>query len=241
MKAGEDFVDFVSRGFGKAPRPAMLRKTRTERTNAKTDAAALQGWCAAVLLKSRQVKLPRSRLTEAYDLSLARKLAQLSVQTDGIKKVGGFLGERGIVLVVLEHLPGTYLDGAAMRRDDGVPVIALTLRYDRIDNFWFTLLHEFAHVACHLDENTSMILDDLEIRSSEAIEAEADRFAQTALIPDEIWREARPDFELGDVTWLAQQAMVHPAIVAGRWQRENKDYRKFSKFLGHGDVRRILA
>jgi hypothetical protein len=36
----------------------------------------------------------------------------------------------------------TYLDGAACRTRNGAPVVALTLRYDRADYFWFALLHE---------------------------------------------------------------------------------------------------
>ena len=46
----------------------------------------------------------------------------------------------------------------------------MTLRRDRIDNFWFTLLHELAHVGCfHLADDKSFIFDDLEIGSSEEI------------------------------------------------------------------------
>jgi len=71
-------------------------------------------------------------------------------------------------------------DGAAICRGDGAPLIALTLRYDRLDNFWFTLLHEFAHVSCHLSGDTSVILDDLDVKGSDKIEAEADEFARNA-------------------------------------------------------------
>ena len=135
---------------------------------------------------------------------------------------------------------GSEPDGIEYVRDDGVYVIALTLRYDRIDNFWFTLLHEFAHVALHLKGETDMIFDDLEIGSSDAIEAEADRFAQQALIPDDVWKRAHADLGLGELAHLADLAGVNPAIVAGRWQREFKDYRKFSKLVGHGCVRKVL-
>jgi len=142
----------------------------------------------------------------------------------------------------MEHLPGTYLDGAAMRRGDGSAIIALTLRHDRIDNFWFTLLHEIAHVSLHLSSDTQVILDDLELRSAEAVEAEADRFAQHALIPDEVWQaKAKADFTAADVIDLAQDLHIHPAIVAGRWQREYRDYRRFAKLLGHGEVRGRLS
>jgi len=58
-----------------------------------------------------------------------------------------FLARHGIVLVIAPHLTNTYLDGAAMRLDDGAPVIGLSVRYDRLDNFWFCLLHELAHVG----------------------------------------------------------------------------------------------
>src|SRR4030042_1351312 len=58
-----------------------------------------------------------------------------------------FLEKMGIILAVEPHLPRTHLDGAAMLRSDGTPVVALTLRYDRLDNFWFTLSHELAHIT----------------------------------------------------------------------------------------------
>lgn len=245
MKAQEGYADFLARVQAIFPtscdlRPAKLRKTRTERTNAKTDVAALEGWCAAALLKSCEVKVTPPPTKKNFDAKLAREIAQLSAKRDGIKKVRKFLSDRGIALVLLRHLTGTYLDGAAMRRDDGVYIIALTLRHDRIDNFWFTLLHEFAHVALHLNESTSMIFDDLEIGSPDAIEEEADHFAQRALIPDDVWADVHADFSSADVTDIAKRAGVNPAIVAGRWQREFKDYRTFSKLVGHGAVRKIL-
>lgn len=141
--------------------------------------------------------------------------------------------------VTLEHLPGTYLDGAAMRREDGIDVIAMTLRHDRIDNFWFTLLHEFCHVSHHLKGDTDLILDDLELKSTDEIEDEADAFAQNALIPPELWKQRR-NMTSEDVNAMAKASGVHPAIVAGRWQRENNDYRRFSKLLGRGEVRNRL-
>ena len=61
-----------------------------------------------------------------------------------------YLAHSGIPLVVEPHLPQTYLDGAAFLLPAGRPVIGLTLRYDRLDNFWFVLFHELAHVVKHL-------------------------------------------------------------------------------------------
>ena len=139
----------------------------------------------------------------------------------------------------LEHLPGTYLDGAALCRSDGTPVIALTLRHDRIDNFWFTLLHELCHALKHLGKGTNLILDDLEMKGGDDIEAEADLFAQNALVPAAIWgAEVSPDLDGDDVERIAAMAGVHSAVVAGRWQRDHGDYRRFARSLGRGEVRR---
>jgi HTH-type transcriptional regulator/antitoxin HigA len=130
-----------------------------------------------------------------------------------------------------------------MRRSDGTPVSALTLRRDRIDNFWFTMLHELAHVKSHLGDDTQVILDDLEVGSSDKSEREADRMASVALIPNEMWATFNSGAytSMGELFEFAQRAEVHPAIVAGRWQQQNRDFRKFSKLLGHGTVRSQFA
>lgn len=237
MKAKEEFDAFMVRMIGPDHVPAFLRKSRTERTNAKTDQAALTAWLAAVRHFADQAKVfePKKQMRGA---AAGRKLAQLSALPDGPKKARELLREWGIVLVTLDHLPGTYLDGAAMRRKDGADIIAITLRHDRIDNFWFTLLHEFCHVSEHLAEDTPLILDDLDLRSSEEIEEEADLFAQDALIPRNIWNKyVTPEMSTEELELVAKKAKVHVAIVAGRWQREHSDYRRFAKKLGRGEVR----
>lgn len=242
LRAQETLEAFMARALGGAPALAMLRKTRTERTNAKTDAIAVQAWCAAALLRSEDCRVSgRFDPEKIKRFDVARAIAKLSVHSDGPKRAQDMLSELGIILVILPHLPGTHLDGAALRRPkDGMPVIALTLRRDRIDNFWFTLLHEVAHVAFHLTEDRTYILDDLDIGSSDEIEREADLLARTALIPDESWEtfDRKGTYtSIADVLSFARQMEVNAAIVAGRWQMTHRDFRKFSKMLGHGFVR----
>lgn len=242
MEPRETFGTFLARAAKIAPAVAMLRKTRTERTNAKTDFGALEAWCAAVLLEAGTIRLPKKATKRARGLEEARRLARLSVLPDWPTLVRSSLAEVGVIFITFEHLPGTFLDGAAICRADGVPVIALTLRHDRLDNFWFTLLHEFAHVCCHLSGETSVILDDLDVRSSEGIEAQADEFARNALIPKELWEEhVSAEVSAEEVLSIAKAAGVHPAIVAGRWRYEYADYRRFSRLLGRGEVRARLS
>lgn len=238
MKPKENLASFLSRSKASAPAVAMLRKTRTERTNAKTDMAALEAWCAAALVRANKITIKKTKISDPE--RAARHLAQLSILPDWQEQIVASLHHMGIILVILEHLPGTFLDGAAMCRRDGVPVIVLTLRHDRLDNFWFTLLHEFAHVVCHLTPDRQLILDDLDVASSETIEAEADSFARNALIPPALWRRIDKDSSTEEVLEVAEKAGVHYAIAAGRWRFEHSDYRRFSKLIGRGEVKTAL-
>lgn len=239
IKPKENLAGFLSRSKASTPAIAMLRKTRTERTNAKTDMAALEAWCAAVLLRAGKVTVKKTKIRDPE--KAARELAQLSLLPDWHDQLVAALHRMGIVLVILEHLPGTFLDGAVLCRGDGVPVIALTLRHDRLDNFWFTLLHEFAHVVCHLSPDRQVILDDLDVTSSESIEAEADAFAKNALIPPAVWEQIDRESSTEEVLEAADKAGVHPAIAAGRWRFEHSDYRRFSKLIGRGEVKTALT
>jgi HTH-type transcriptional regulator/antitoxin HigA len=242
MKPRESIEGFLARAAEIAPAVAMLRKTRTDRTNAKTDFGALEAWCSAVLIKAELQKLPKRRYSKPLGKRVARELARLSTYEDGPQKAVDFLMGAGVLVIIMDHLPGTFLDGAAICRGDGAPVIALTLRHDRIDNFWFTLLHEFAHVCLHLNRSTQVIIDDLEVNSPDGIEKEADEFARDALIPKRIWREyATEDLSSEELAEIADEAGVHQAIVAGRWRWENSDYRRFSRLLGHGEVRELFG
>ncbi|MFB9268386.1 ImmA/IrrE family metallo-endopeptidase [Bradyrhizobium erythrophlei] len=239
LRQKEHHSAFLARAFAGTALPAMLRKTRTERTNAKTDVNALEAWCAAVLVKAASFKPPKKR--HAISREFGRELARLSTKPDGPTLVRDALAQVGVAFVILEHLPGTFLDGAALCRADATPIIAMTVRHDRLDNFWFTLLHEYAHVCCHLTGDTKLIFDDLDVKSSDAIEREADEFAQSTLIPPKIAQKlASSELAPEDVVRIAAEAEVHSAIVAGRWQRDHNDYRRFAKMLGHRQVREQL-
>jgi HTH-type transcriptional regulator / antitoxin HigA len=135
------------------------------------------------------------------------------------------------------------LDGAAVLKHEGRPVIGLTLRHDRIDNFWFCLMHELGHVALHLDEKSSQFYDDLDVEAkSDSREREADEMAGEALIPEREWRKS-PASRLRSpeaVQYLANKLRIHPAIVAGRIRHQFKSFRVLNQFVGHGQVRRLF-
>ena len=224
----------------------LYRKNDHLRANAKTDHYALKAWCWRVLATAL-ADLPKAPYQSGtVTLEFLKQLARLSWSEAGPKLAQEFLENHGIPLVVESHLPKTYLDGAALQLDDGRPVIGLTLRYDRIDNFWFCLLHELAHVGRHMDHDRgSAFVDDLTLRTVEGTredprEIQADEWAEEALIPRALWNTSavreRPTPMA--VMHLATALQVHPAIVAGRIRYDRRNYRLLSQFVGTGEVRR---
>jgi HTH-type transcriptional regulator/antitoxin HigA len=144
----------------------------------------------------------------------------------------------------VQHLPHTLLDGAAMLLADGTPVIALTLRYDRLDSFWFTLLHEIGHVILHFNHGLDVgFIDNLDEIGDSSEEREADIFALSATIPDSTWETAPARFSRSSelVKKFANGLEIHPAIVAGRIRKERQDYKIFSDLVGSGLVRPQFA
>ena len=224
--------------------PALLRENGHRRMNAKTNHYALWAWCLRVLGNANENAPPGNYEPGIVDEAFMRDVARYSTTADGPLKAREHLAHYGIALIVEKHLKNTYLDGAVLRLGDERPVIGLTLRYDRIDNFWFTLMHELAHVSLHLEDNkNSAFFDDLDLKESSRMEREADELAEDALIPPELWESsaARADPTPMAVYELSQRAEVHMAVVAGRVRYENKNYRLLSQFVGRGEIGRLLT
>ena len=219
----------------------LYRKNGHRRLNAKADPYALRAWCWRVLGVANENPPEADYQSGTVTPEFMQEIAHLSVSEDGPRRAQERLAEHGIALVVERHLPRTHLDGAALRLQDGRPVIGLTLRYDRIDNFWFSLMHELAHVGLHMDNGEDEpFIDDLSLNVTDPLENQADRHAQDALIPPEIW-ESNPVRERATVLAvydLAQEVGVHPAVIAGRVRHERGNYRLLSQLVGSGKVRR---
>ncbi|WP_163848072.1 ImmA/IrrE family metallo-endopeptidase [Pseudooceanicola aestuarii] len=248
-RAEEIVQDLVACAGGQEALPkALFRQGGGARANAKTDVNALQAWCLHVLCEARNSELKGVYDPETMDFDFLRELARLSTFDQGPKLAKERLAKHGIALVAVEHLQKTYLDGAALWTIDKIPVVGMTIRYDRLDNFWFCLLHELAHLWLHFpDGSDGVFIDDLQLRErhhekDDDREREADNVAQEALIPSDLWNEhpvrQRPSVQ--NVLSLARQADVHPAIVAGRVRHETGNYRLLSQFVGAREVRPLL-
>jgi HTH-type transcriptional regulator/antitoxin HigA len=220
----------------------MYRKNDTSRQNAQTDVYALQAWCLRVLKEALDQRIKVTYEKGTVDEAFLQDIAKLSIHENGPLLAKAELAKKGIALVALQHLPRTHLDGAAFWFKDR-PVIGMTLRYDRVDNFWFCLLHELAHIGRHLDgEPKTSFVDDHSLRgtSKDPREHEADDWAEKALIPKPEWEAsaAKSNQTPEAVMALARLVHRHPAIIAGRIRYEGKNYHLLSQFVGSGTIRK---
>ncbi|MEN8807548.1 MAG: transcriptional regulator [Desulfobacterales bacterium] len=223
---------------------ALFRQVKGARYNSKMDTYALTAWCIRVIALARENPLKNKYKKGSLKPSTLQEIARLSYFENGPLLAKEYLEKQGIYLIVVPHLPKTYLDGAAMLMPDGTPVIGLTLRHDRIDNFWFCLLHELVHVAKHLTESDRIIIDDLDLRGHDAesedkIEKEADEMTRDGLIPKKVWERnpIKGKVTAAKVNALAEQLKIHPAIIAARVRHEQNNYKLLSKLVGSKQVR----
>jgi len=207
----------------------------------KFDAHALLAWTAHIVNKAQETICPAKYSKDTINDDFMRALVSFSVLEEGPRLASEFLLKNGIILVIEPHLPKTHVDGAATMLADGAPVIGLSLRHDRIDNFWFCLCHELAHIRLHLSPNhADWYVDDLDFSDTSQHESEADKWAQEKLIPVEYLPAVSDCETAADVEAAAQKLHIHPGIVAGRLRYVRNNYKMFSRLVGHGKVRPLF-
>ena len=215
----------------------------------KMDEFALEAWQARALTLAEDEEFP-PYLPDSFSEADFKYLVKLSAFDEGPLLAREYLQKRGIPFVILKSLPKTYLDGACFKSPSGRPVIALTLRHDRSDNFWFTLLHELAHLFLHLNQNNFAFFDETENHHNEEEshdprEKEANDFASEMLTPEnewQPWRSAIGNFiSKADIRAFAHSLGISSAIVAGRLRWETGDYKKYSAMLGRKAVKKLFS
>ena len=147
-------------------------------------------------------------------------ILSLSVDPEDLAELPFVLLDLGVYFIVVPHLNKTYLDGAALHVAEH-PVVALTLRYDRVDAFWFTLMHELAHIVAG---HKGIYLDDFECGEQDDKEDEANALARQWLVDGQALQrfvtETKPYFSKAAIERFAAVQNRHPGIILGRLQHE---------------------
>ena len=246
---GKEYLlkDFFSEAVPISQVSGALR--RSYRIGKITDKNALYAWSTRILKRAEKEKPSVVYKDGAVTLEYMQKLAKLSIKEDGPLHVQKNLKNVGITLIIEPHLSKTYLDGAVLMTDKVNPVIGLTLRHDRLDNFWFALMHELAHIAEHYGKGITIFydehLDDMKECSSDNQneEDEADRLAREALVPLDRW-EISPAKIIPSAMAaesLANELGIHTAIVAGFMRHERKIWYYLKDIVNNARVRYMFT
>jgi len=168
-------------------------------------------------------------------------LRPLTSAAEEARKAPRILAECGIRFVIVEALPSSKIDGVCFWLNEVSPVIGISMRYDRIDNFWFVLRHELEHVI-H-EHGKSLITIDAELEGDRAGTgdnvADEERIANMAAaefcVPrktmDSFIARKAPVFAERDLLGVAATLRVHPGLVAGQLRHRIDRYDLFTRHL----------
>lgn len=203
--------------------PTLIHHAK--KTHDAMDATPLQmAWLFRVRSMAAQQQVPA--YSKSSLLAAIEKLSALILAPEEARHAPRILAEAGVRLVFVEPMPGSKLDGACFWLDDDKPVIGMTLRFDRIDNFWFVLRHEIEHVLQEDGKSGDPIIDievgnegenlpECEIRANKA-------GADFCVPPDQLENfiaRVQPYFSEQKVILFSQRINVHPGLVVGQLQR----------------------
>lgn len=156
------------------------------------------------------------------------RLRELAAHAKEAKYICEVLAETGVRFVVVEPLPGMKIDGAAFWLDEKSPVIAISGRIDRIDNIWFAVMHEWAHIknGDALSVDNDLLGDDSAILVQDEAERRANEQAVSALIPatemDSFIRRVGPLYSKTRIVQFAHRIRIHPGIIVGQLQHRKE-------------------
>jgi HTH-type transcriptional regulator/antitoxin HigA len=222
------------------------------RTNGGTELTPVQ---EAWICRVRQ--LAQRMTTVEWDPNrsdiVLERLKGLRQEAAEIRHVPRILEDAGIRFVIVEAFQGSRIDGVCLWLSDSQPVIGLTLRYDRLDHFWFYLAHELEHVfRGHgkeepiLDsepEADSLSNSDPALAADDYEEHCANDAATDFCVPraefENFILRVSPLFSEAKVIGFAERIGVHPALVVGQLHRRFKQYTILRKHLVK--VRHLIA
>ncbi len=199
----------------------------------------------------RVIQIAKSTSVKPYSqrnlLEALPKLEACMMAPEESRHVPRILADCGVRFVIVERLQQANIDGACCWLDGSSPVIAMSLRKDKIDNFWFVIRHEIEHVLRGHGKDSAIIDIDLEGAKAGSGESlpEEERMANYAAanfcVPTEkitsFMRRKHPYYYERDVVAFAQTVGRHPGIVIGQLQFRLDDYKYLSKRLALYKIR----
>lgn len=229
--APEENIEKVFQYFGVSSVHALQEKASLteayfkQSTSLSVDAANMMTWILLVRKKSEDTPSPKVTFDPKQAAELIRKLNLVFYKNEDTKvKTERILNKYGIKFVIQENLDKTPVDGYSFWDGDN-PTIAVSLRFKRLDNFAFTIMHELGHIMKHIKRSGKKdYIDIIKPDSDDPKEAEANEFAAKALCEDaplnelfEIWRRS-PFTAKRPILEAARVYRISPSIITGQFQ-----------------------
>lgn len=211
-----------------------------KKTEVSTEATPVQlAWLYRVRKIASEMLVPRYAPYGATQA--ATNLKPLLTAPEEARKVPKVLAEHGIRFLIVESLPSAKIDGVCFWLNETSPVIALSMRFDRIDNFWFVLRHELEHVAREHGRSKMMLDAELEgenagtgpqINEEERIaNAAAAEFCVPKKMMEAFIARKAPIFSERDILAFSKMINVHPGLIAGQLRHRTGRYDRFVNYL----------
>lgn len=193
----------------------------------------------AWLFRVKQIAtaMPTSAYSEAALRAAIPDLRRLLLSPEGVREVPKILADCGVRFVIVEHAPSSKIDGVTFWLDNKSPVIGMSLRLDKIDNFWFVLRHEIEHVLKrHGQEEAIVDVDSDKVPGDPNEEEELANLAGADFcVPDDQMSDFiirnNPLFSEEKVLNFAWRMQVHPGLVVGQLQRRTGQWKLFHSYL----------
>lgn len=211
-----------------------------KKTDAFSDTTLVQlAWLHRVRTIASEMLVPK--YSPSNIKAVLTQLKAILPVPEETRKIPRILAECGIRFVIVECLPSAKIDGACLWLDDASPVIGMSLRHDRIDNFWFVLRHELEHVICQHGKVSPILDTSLEgdrAGSGDGIPEEervanfaASEFCVSQKLMDGFIARKSPYFAERDILGFAKTIGVHPGLIAGQLQYRTNRYDRFRSHL----------
>jgi HTH-type transcriptional regulator/antitoxin HigA len=201
--------------------------------------AAQMAWLYRVKQIASGMLVSRYTATAAKDIE--RAIKPLLNTAESARKVPRILSDAGIRFVIVESLPSAKIDGVCLWLNEESPVVGMSLRFDRIDNFWFVLRHELEHVIRGDGKSAVMLDSNLEgdragtgpdiPEEERAANAAAAEFCTPQAQLRRFIQVKAPIYAERDIRGFAATYKIHPGLVAGQLQRQLNRYDLFRNHL----------
>lgn len=235
--APEESIEKVYKFFGVSSVASLQEKVSDkmsyfhQSTSLSVDSTNMMTWILMVRKRSADQPQLKATFSTRQVGELIQKLNAVFYKNENTKeRTEKVLNKYGIKFVIEENLERTPVDGYSFWDGDN-PTIAVSLRYKRLDNFAFAVMHELGHIVKHIKRSGRQ--DFIDVIKPDVVdnrEKEANDFAVKALEDDaplnelfEEWSHSRFT-AMWPIISTAKAYKISPSIITGLFQHYCNSY-----------------